>query len=172
MNMNHPILIDNIGCLKDCIEVTSTLGQKDYTHQEPDLFPHGTFGAHLRHVVEFYFCFLEGIKEGKVDYAMRRRDLSIEESLEEGLSAIQRVVDSLENFNASDLDKPLQLKSESDHEDIWLSSCVLRELEYLIHHSVHHFALMSAQVRQMGRPIPHTFGVARSTLRHLASCAP
>ena len=170
--MNHPIVNDNIGCLKDCLNVTTSLGQKHYCHREPDLFPHGTYGAHLRHVVEFYFCFFDGLTKGKVDYALRRRDLSIEEDLHEGVRALNRVIEGLEAFSQKDLQQNLVLKSESDTDEIWLETCCLRELEYLIHHSVHHFALMSAQVRHLGLPVPNSFGVARSTLRHLASCAP
>jgi len=170
--MSHPILIDNIGCLKDCVQVTASIGQKDYTHLEPKLFPHGSYGAHLRHVVEFYTCFLEGLPKGVVDYAMRRRDLAIEESIEEGLNACHQVIELLEDLNVDDLNIPLRLKSESDQDDIWLESGGLRELEFLIHHSVHHYALMSAQLRQLHKVVPDTFGLARSTLRHLASCAP
>ena len=170
--MTHPIVIDNIGCLKDCLDVTSSIGQEAYLHRNPELFPHGTYGAHLRHVVEFYFCFLEGLGEGHIDYARRRRDLTVEESLDEGLKALEKVMTVLESISRKDLAKSVRVMSEHDLEVIWIDSCCLRELEYLIHHSVHHFALMSAQLRQLGKVVPNSFGVARSTLRHLASCAP
>jgi hypothetical protein len=46
------------------------------------------------------------------------------------------------------------------------ASSVGRELQYLVAHTVHHFALMAVALRTCGHRLPDEFGVAPSTLRH------
>src|SRR5512135_1289146 len=44
------------------------------------LMPGGTVGRHVRHCVDFFERFLDGLPTGRIDYVDRRRDPTIESS--------------------------------------------------------------------------------------------
>ena len=51
----------------------------------------------------------------------------------------------------------------------WADSSVERELQVLLSHTVHHYALIAVALRLHGHPVDEEFGVAPSTLRYWAS---
>ena len=51
-------------------------------------------------------------------------------------------------------------------EDEWSGSTVRRELQFLLSHSIHHYALIATICHANGFPVPEGFGVAPSTLRY------
>ena len=55
--------------------------------------------------------------------------------------------------------------------DSFMESSVSRELQVLSSHTVHHFALIAVTLRAHGVHMDPDFGMAPSTLRHLASQA-
>ena len=60
-------------------------------------------------------------------------------------------------------------------EDVLLPSSTSRELQSLMSHTTHHFALIAMMLRTRGLSVERDFGVARSTLRYqertAAACA-
>jgi hypothetical protein len=53
--------------------------------------------------------------------------------------------------------------------ECFMESSISRELQFLSSHAVHHFALIAMTLRAEGVPMDPDFGMAPSTLRHLAS---
>jgi hypothetical protein len=56
------------------------------------------------------------------------------------------------------------VRSEVD-EDLWHTSSISREIEFLHSHTVHHYALVARRMTDAGYFTDATFGVAPSTLR-------
>jgi hypothetical protein len=50
----------------------------------------GTVGRHLRHCVDFFERFLDGLPTGRIDYASRRRDPAVETSRTVALKRVWR----------------------------------------------------------------------------------
>ena len=130
-------------------------------------------GAHLRHVIDCYRCFLRGYEEGRIDYDGRQRDPGIECDRE----VAARALDQLDKGFGSlpvDLERPLQVRVDaaawgtSLH---WQHSTLGRELQFLVSHTVHHFALIALLLRQQGFEPDADFGIAPSTLEHRAEDA-
>ena len=48
-----------------------------YAASPPAIAPHSA-GGHLRHILEFYECFLDGFTAGVVDYDARKRNREVE----------------------------------------------------------------------------------------------
>jgi hypothetical protein len=70
----------------------------------------------------------------------------------------------------------LKVRTEDDGVDlaVWCNSSVLRELEFLQSHAVHHYSLIAALLRLHGIEPDAEFGVAPSTLKYWkeeAACA-
>ena len=47
------------------------------------LSPRGSLGGHLRHCLDFYKSFLNGLESGRIDYNCRQRDSLIETYIHE-----------------------------------------------------------------------------------------
>lgn len=139
-------------------------------------FERGGLGVHLRHVLDHYDAFLDGLTEGRIDYDTRERDAAteLEVSVARGrlLATIARLralgpgKDSHEVWAARKLEVLMDLGGLSATDSRSSVSSIARELQYLVAHTVHHFALIAVSLRLSGHPCPADFGVAPSTLRH------
>lgn len=163
----------NIHFLAQALDLVERIGP---LYAEPG--PHGqaSTGAHMRHVLDCYHCFLRGLESGGlegpccVDYDARDRDPRVETDGEYASGVIRHLIESLERLTADDLDRSLKVQVDAaawdQNEDLWSTSSVARELQFLLSHTVHHFALMALILRAQGMDPGAEFGVAPSTLEH------
>lgn len=135
-------------------------------------------GAHLRHCIDYYRCFLRGLDGGRVDYDARERQAGIETDRDTARAALADLVARLEAIDAGAVHQSLQIKVDTaawhDPALHWSRSTVLRELQFLLSHTVHHYALIAQMLRARGFEPGEGFGVAPSTLEHrhaVAACA-
>lgn len=156
----------NRRCLAQGTALLTTLTDDQYVR------PRGTWspvGAQYRHVVEHYQCLLEGIAGGRVDYDARRRDVTVECSRARALE----VTADLERGLAQLVGRPatqtlaVQLQCDADGGDCWTESTLGRELQFLVSHSVHHYALIKLLLANDAIGLDREFGTAPSTLSHL-----
>ena len=135
-----------------------------------DIFHQATVGAHMRHILEFYICLLEGAPTGTIDYSSRKRN----ELLSSEISAANTVLVYLEE-NISSLDEliHLQIKNEyGTHEDPCIHdqchSSVGRELQYAFDHAIHHLAIIRMGIESCWPDIKldQELGIAPSTLKY------
>jgi uncharacterized damage-inducible protein DinB len=135
-------------------------------------------GVHFRHVFDHYRAFLAGLVEGSIDYDQRDRAVPLERERELAIAAALGYIADLGRLPAELADRPLQVSTRSvageDGAPDWASSTVKRELQFLVSHTVHHYALIKELLRQAGFEAGEEFGVAPSTiaaLRRDAACA-
>jgi uncharacterized damage-inducible protein DinB len=125
-------------------------------------------GMHLRHSLDHFGAFFDGLLLRRIDYESRQRDTDIEQQPEVALRAIRAYIDQLEALR-SEPGVELEVREENDSKStelVWLPSSMARELQFLLGHTVHHNALIAMVVDGLGVPIPADFGVAPSTLRY------
>ena len=166
---------DNIAALQQGIDLLSGLSAERYTQRTPACY-NSSAGGHLRHIIEHYFSFFNGAHTGKIDYEARARDSLIETDPAYALAQLESVCDRLQRLTDAAV---LHVRSESVQgkmEPVWCTSSTLRELEFLLSHTVHHYALIGVICQLAGQSMPKNFGMAPSTLRHLqtqalAACA-
>ena len=131
------------------------------------LVPGGTAGSHFRHCLDFYASFLRGLQSGEIDYDRRDRTPQWETQPERALDAVAHVVEKLQGLRQEDLQRPLQVRGDGPPDDDgWSQSTVGRELQYLLSHTIHHYAIIGSILRALGFEPGPDFGVAPSTLRH------
>ncbi len=75
------------------------------------------------------------------------------------------------------LELPIQIRLECGGAEAeqWSHSTVRRELQFLLSHTVHHFALIAVLLERFEIAVPDDFGIAPSTLKYWqaqAPCAP
>ena len=168
----HGALLEaNLAWLQQALQLLGRIDAGLYTQSPRGLEPHRV-GSHLRHIIEFYECFLDGVGRCRVDYDSRARDASIERS---PVAAAARIRLLIERMKAPELleDTILWVPMEDARglsvEDPFLLSSTGRELQVLSSHTIHHFALIAMTLRAHGVPVDPDFGVAPSTLRHQAA---
>ena len=135
-------------------------------------------GVHFRHVLDHYRSFFLGIASGQIDYDARQRDPRLERDREFAIETALGLVSDLGRIAEADGGRPLRVNMRSiaadDAGSDWSDSTLKRELQFLVSHTVHHFALIKELLRQAGVDAGEDFGVAPSTLAHLrqvAACA-
>jgi hypothetical protein len=173
----------NIAWLHQAEALLTRINDGVYKASPSSLAPHkasvyqemSTASAHLRHILEFYECFLAGLVGRRIDYDDRKRDLAVETSRQAAQARIRLLIHRLETEPALRIDSMVSVRIEdsagSRLPEPFLVSSVGRELQVLSSHTVHHFALMAMTLRALGVFIDPDFGVALSTLRYRASQA-
>lgn len=129
--------------------------------------PGGGVGSQLRHVLDYYGCFLRDIDTKRIDYDRRSREPDVEQSRERALERAHDVARRLVALAPRLSDEEIEAKMEappSAPESAWSRSSVARELAFLSSHTVHHYALISHMLRVRGVDVPAEMGVAPSTL--------
>ncbi len=169
-------ILDNIYYLQQATVLLADMTPETFTYKNPPLYQNGV-GPHLRHCMDHVELFLQGYADGHVDYDQRpRRDLQQQDPVAMCLW-IRELIEKLKNLQVEDLPRSLKVKMDCGSEmmDPWSGSTVFRELQFLISHTVHHFALIAMILRDQGLPVSEGFGVAPSTLKFAAElppCAP
>ena len=139
---------------------------EDDVYAAEDIGAASGIGPHIRHVIEFYRALAEGIEEGRVNYDRRNRDREIERRRAAATAAFEEVMTWLDS--AAELDPDLALTvnvdAPSTEEKNWSRSSLLRELQFALSHTVHHYAMLARQLRDRGVEPGRHFGVAPSTL--------
>lgn len=153
--------------LRQAESLVDRIDGRSYAHPPAEMAPHRV-GGHMRHILEFYECFLDGVSSGSVDYDARKRDLAVETDPSAALVKIRILIQRLRRSAFHD-EMPVRVRMEDG--DCFLVSSAARELQVLSSHTIHHFALIALVLRAMRIPIDRDFGMAPSTLRHLAEAA-
>jgi len=164
MNTTETLSAHNIVYLEQGLDLLRALDDNAYTSAQPP-YHESSIGDHLRHCLEHYTSFLDGLDAGMIDYDGRARDMRIATSR---LVATQTIRDLIARLRAVPQDdKPLRTKMDSDTESaaLWSLSSVQRELQYLLAHTIHHYALIAVLLRLQGYKPHEDFGVAPSTLK-------
>jgi hypothetical protein len=162
----------NIAWLRQALSLLAVIGHDAYTSSPGDFAPHRV-GSHLRHIVEFYECFLDAVESGHINYDARQRDESVEQSRSVAAGRILSIIQRLEA--APDLrgDSIIWVRMEDADaiqvQDCFLTSSIGRELQILSSHTIHHFALIAMTLRAHGVDVDPNFGMAPSSLRYQAS---
>jgi hypothetical protein len=166
------LIATNIRWLRQALRLLERLDDSIYSATPPGFAPHRV-GAHLRHVLEFYQCFLDGLDWSHIDYDSRRRDESIERSRHTASIAIRSIIHGLDARAEAREERIVWVRMEdadgSGVRDCFMESSLSRELQILSSHTVHHFALIAVTLRAHGVQMDPDFGMAPSTLRYLAS---
>jgi len=172
MNRRTALIEINLRWLRQALELLERIDDHVYATAPVGMAPHRA-GGHLRHIVDFYRAFLDGLAEHRIDYDARRRDTRVERSREAAAAAIRWIIRELE-ANAvlrAAARVWVLMEDAGDAPDAYLESSVVRELQVLSSHTIHHFALIAVTLRGHGVEMDADFGMAPSTLRFLAAKA-
>jgi hypothetical protein len=173
---NYPVREDNhlvAACarvLGQGVELLEELDDRLYAETGGPPVQSGV-GAHFRHCIDFYQSFLAGVASGRIDYDRRERDLLVERDRAFAATKLRIVISELRSLTHVNGEEVVLISLEGEADDSsessrWCRSTVARELQFLLSHTVHHYALVALALRLRGFEPGEEFGVAPSTLRH------
>lgn len=171
LNANGTLVAINVGWLRQALSLIEEIDGATFASSPKQLTPH-RIGSHLRHVLEFYQCFLNGVQSGHIDYDARQRNETVENNRHTAAERIRLIINQLEQSPTILEDSAILVRVENPEEtgsETYLRSSVGRELQALSSHTIHHFALIAVTLRGHGFHVDPDFGMSPSTLRYRAS---
>ncbi len=156
----------NQACLEQALTLLDLLDDAQYASPRGSWSP---VGAQLRHVIEHYQSLVSGLPNRAIDYDARARDATIEASRHRAAAVVRELLGELDRIKTLPETTPLRIKMECSPEastPSWSGSTLGRELQFLVSHSIHHFALIKLLIAPDGTPLGGDFGIAHSTLSH------
>lgn len=157
---------ENVATLTQAVDLLERLSDRLFTNNEDAWFRSGV-GRHMRHIMDFYTTFLEGLPAGLIDYDTRRRRPDLETNRTAAAARLAEIIDALKCIE--DVNREVLSKTDGHRRDptaAFSSSTVGRELQFLAFHTVHHFAMVAMILDRQGFQTPENFGIAPSTLAY------
>lgn len=162
------LLRENMEVLRQGLVLVDRMDDEQFRAGVPGLRLSGP-GPHFRHVIDFYRRLFEGLagrdSAGVVDFDRRERDPRIESERGACRAAIEDVRARLAEIER--VDAPLTVRCDQLP---GAASTLGRELQALVSHTVHHYALIAIAARANGIDPGEEFGVAPSTLAYWREC--
>jgi len=169
MRRRHPLIEENVGILRQGVALIEQINDAVYANPKPPLMESGV-GGHIRHCIDFYKRFLASFQTGRVNYALRQRNPLVETNRRLAIAEIEGIIESLSRLSSNDLQSVVQVIAEDvpGPLDAAVSSrsSVGRELQALLGHTIHHYAMVALALRLQGVAPSAEFGVAPSTLAY------
>ena len=171
----------NAAYLEQGIDLIEQVANELYAGTPPGGIGKGVqgIGPHFRHIVDHYDSLLSGLTSGRVDYDDRQRDERLESDRGAMLTKLRDLCARLNGLRACAAAGGLLVAMDCGEEEgvdrTWSASTVLRELQFLVSHTVHHYAMIGRILSACGFAVNPEFGMAPSTLRYVQRetlCAP
>ena len=156
-------LRDHLEGLRDLI---ATLPEQSY--RSAPARGSGSIGAHVRHCLDHAHALLTCAPGEELTYDSRTRGTSVETDVRAAIGEIKRLHLALDDLDAVPLDHPLQLRSLTRRDGVYatVTTTIGRELTFVVHHTIHHCAIIALLLEQIGIAAPRHFGYAPSTPRN------
>ncbi len=126
-------------------------------------------GPHLRHVIEHYEALIRGLGDVQIDYDARERNRVFEREPQAARARIGLLIDEIRSMWRRPQDQAVRVAFEGGpHGEFQFSahSTLSRELLFLPHHAIHHFALIRSFLASLGVSLDAGFGLAPATIKH------
>ena len=133
-----------------------------------------SIGQHYRHVLEHFQSLTRGLQSGEINYDARERNVRLQSEVTFGSIATCDILRVLKRYTDETLAHECNVTNSVGYGSVGPStfhSNVSRELAYCAGHAIHHYAIIRLLCHQIGVSVPVEFGIAPSTLKHMASVA-
>ena len=171
MNELTGLIKGNVAFIRQGIGLLGSIDRGLYNKTAPPVYD-SSIGAHIRHIYDHYRQFVLGVASGHVDYDGRERDLHIETDCAHAVACLEQIIGQLTDIASSSqraIDVSMNCGSKTNCP---AQSTLARELQFLVSHTVHHYALIALILRTEGVATPSGFGVSPSTLEYQARPVP
>lgn len=100
-------------------------------------------GSHLRHVLDFYDCVLNGMNENTVDLTTRTRDERMRTECSYAGQNVDRIIDRIKDIDDFDLSKRVTVIDDLGLGNIEIEYTLSALFAQMAVHATHHYAIIS-----------------------------
>ena len=157
-------LIDGcMTCVNQCNELLRGMPEEVFASSGDGA---SSIGAHVRHIVDRYQCFFNGLDSGCIDYDDRKRGTAAETDVNVAVHSLAGTRGRLDRFDADAYAAEISVRELVHYhgEPATTASTLERELMGLITHSIHHLAIIAMIARSCSFPVQKNLGKAPSTI--------
>ncbi len=125
-----------------------------------------SIGGHMRHILDVFDCIFDGLENGEVNLAARKRNVLVEEKIDYGIEYYNEIIKKLNDLKTVNLDQIIPV-----HDDLGLGiitqNYTLGSTLIQAHsHAIHHFASLGYLIHQLEIKLPdNDFGYNPTTPR-------
>lgn len=172
----HPLAESNIAFLRQGVELLESISDDLFLLKRPPVFS-SHIGGHLRHAFDHMALFAAHWASGRIDYDARVRKTRVETDRRACSDALGQLIPEFSKVTALRGGDRISVKMDCGEDGgasvspLWAESTVARELQFLVSHTVHHYALISMILQLEGQNPTEGFGYAPATLKYLKDTA-
>ena len=127
---------------------------------------YSSIGGHIRHILDIFDCIFDGLDQGEVNLAARKRNELAEQKVAVGLDYFNQVIDKLNNLKGVDLNQIVPVQDDLGLGEIVQNYTLGSALIQAHSHAIHHFASLGYLINQLGIDLPdNDFGYNPTTPR-------
>lgn len=110
---------------------------------------YSSVGSHLRHLLDFFNCVVEGVSINEIDLTLRKRNETIANNRSIAREEIERVLQRINNLSDDDFSKDILVYDDCGTGKIGISYSLEGILAQGNSHAIHHFAIISFLLFQL-----------------------
>ena len=131
----------------------------------------GSIGEHVRHCLDHVSALVAAMYGDELSYERRSRGTLVENERGVAADEISELLVRLERQTTVHLDRPVTLLAllDAKRPAVAIRTTVGREITFVIHHTIHHCALIAVLLEWQGASVPEGFGLAPSTAKARAT---
>ncbi|WP_299012326.1 DinB family protein [uncultured Polaribacter sp.] len=123
-----------------------------------------SIGCHMRHVLDVFSCFFNGLDKNHVDFSVRERNECAETQTEAGITYFKSIITNLEKISPQDFDKKIQVTDNLGLGNETVTYTIGAVLMQMQSHAIHHYATIGYLVHQLNITLPkNSFGYNPTT---------
>ena len=139
--------------LQKASELLLSIDQESYIDESIAPY-HSSIGSHIRHVLDFFNCIIEGLDANKIDLTSRKRDERISTQIPFALDSILTIQQTLLNFAEVNTDYLVHVTDNLGQGNVTVNYTLESILAHANSHAVHHFATIGYMLHQLN--VQHT----------------
>ena len=128
---------------------------------------HSSIGGHMRHILDIFDCIFDGLETAQIDLTARKRNVLVEQDIDQGLAYFKKIISELQFTDEADLDKIVAVTDDLGLGKVTSTYTLGAVLIQAHSHVIHHFASLGYIISQLGIKLPDAdFGYNPTTPRN------
>ena len=157
------IIQSSIHTLSKSKQLLSSLSNEDLSNHSVSPY-YSCIGSHVRHILDFYDCIIEGIDERTIDLTNRKRDERMHSDCNYTLSHVERIIDALKKFDNYRFTQDYKVSDDLGLGKVEIKYTLDAILAQANSHAIHHYAIINYILDRLGLSIiDETFGFNPTT---------
>ena len=117
-------------------------------HTVPPYF--SCIGSHIRHILDFYDCILEGLPNKSIDLTARKRDERMHCDCNYAIQNVERIAAMLQNIASYNMAELIRVNDDLGLGEVEIDYTLGSVLAQANSHAIHHYAIISYILEKLG----------------------